>query len=1156
MNYLVFLCFVRAQRYEKEKKIEGRPKLSYLSGVNQSWQIIFYLMSLSGINKGFNPAPYVRSLAVLLLFFLTFQSFGQFYNGSQLTFGKNRVQFNNFFWTFYRFEKFDTYYYLNGKTLAQYAAEYADKHIKEVELELQSNIEEKIQFIIFNSLTDLKQSNIGLSGNWDSYNTGGVTRIIGGEVLIYFDGNYDHFERQIRAGIAQVILNEMIYGTGIGSQIKNNAIFGLPEWYTNGLISYISEKWDPETDNLVRDAIVNGRYNKFSKLTGMEAANAGHSLWNYIAIKYGEAVIPNIVYMARLSRNVEKGFQYTIGVSYNDLIKEWLEYYKGIYTEEVNSRAFPSGEMLVNKPRQERVYRQLKISPDGTHIAYCTHELGVHKVFLVDTEKKKTRKIYRGGYRLSERPDYSYPLLAWHPSGDVLAMITEKKGEPNLYIYSLEDKHFEKQILYNFQKILDFSYSDDGNFLVFSAIQRGQSDIFVFNIASGSYEQITRDQYNDLNPRFINHSKEIIFSSNRPTDTLRFDPKTDISKLHFTNDIFIYDYAGKKNILKRITNTPLTDEIQPMAYADNYLTYLSDQNGIYNRVVAKSDSAITYIDTTTHYRYFTSSFPATNYSRNILEQDISVTGGKTAEIVFLNNRYSLFTNDLVKPKHITPVQLYPTSFGRQLQGKAGQGGPRGKKDNAETTQQESKPISKKHFSTVRLSEVGKENRVKDSITAVQQNKRPPALSSTGADTLKGKIAGTFLKPLVKDTINKYKNAKQLNYNVEYAIDQLVTQFDFNYLNSAYQPFTGAHEPIFINSGFNALLLVGVTDLMEDYRITGGLRLNFNLVNNEYLLSYSNLHRRLDHQIIYHRQTVEEIGDTAYIRHKINEFYYIASWPFNPVLSLKGTASLRYDRAVFLSIDQGGLKRPDNNKYWGNLKGELTYDNTRDIGVNLYYGTRYKVFGEYYQLMNASDQNMIVLGADIRHYEKIHRTMILALRFAASTSFGHNKLIYYMGGVDNWLSPSFNQDTPIAKDQNYAFQTLATNMRGFDQNIRNGNSFAVINSEIRLPVFRYFFNRPIRSDFINNFQVVAFGDIGTAWTGLNPYSIENQLFNHDISSGPLNINVQMMKDPVVEGFGGGLRTRLLGYFIRGDLAWGVEDGRINKPKFYLSLSLDF
>jgi hypothetical protein len=317
-----------------------------------------------------------------------------------------------------------------------------------------------------------------------------------------------------------------------------------------------------------------------------------------------------------------------------------------------------------------------------------------------------------------------------------------------------------------------------------------------------------------------------------------------------------------------------------------------------------------------------------------------------------------------------------------------------------------------------------------------------------------------------------------------------------------------------------------------------------------------LRRRLDHELIFHRQSIEESGYYSYIRHRIHELYYIATYPFTPVFNIKGTATVRYDRAVYLSTDQFNLTNADVNRFWGSLKGELTYDNTRSTGLNLYNGTRYKIFGEYYQLLNATNNNVVVLGADFRHYEKIHRCMILALRVAASTSFGSNRLLYYMGGVDNWLFPSFDNQTPVANNQNYVFQTLATNMRGFNQNIRNGNSFVVINSEVRLPVFRYFFNRPIRSEFLNNFQMIAFGDLGTAWTGWNPYSESNQLFTTYIDNKPLFIKVELMKEPFVEGFGGGLRTKLFGYFIRGDLAWGVEEWRIHKPVFYLSLSTDF
>ena len=88
------------------------------------------------------------------------------------------------------------------------------------------------------------------------------------------------------------------------------------------------------------------------------------------------------------------------------------------------------------------------------------------------------------------------------------------------------------------------------------------------------------------------------------------------------------------------------------------------------------------------------------------------------------------------------------------------------------------------------------------------------------------------------------------------------------------------------------------------------------------------------------------------------------------------------------------------------------------------------------------------------------------------------------------------------------------------------------------------------------MLVGFGDLGTAWTGLHPYSEDNYLFTNEIELPPLNITVKVQKDPLVGGFGFGARTRVLGYFIRADLAWGVEDMIVQPSIFYLSLSLDF
>ena len=59
---------------------------------------------------------------------------------------------------------------------------------------------------------------------------------------------------------------------------------------------------------------------------------------------------------------------------------------------------------------------------------------------------------------------------------------------------------------------------------------------------------------------------------------------------------------------------------------------------------------------------------------------------------------------------------------------------------------------------------------------------------------------------------------------------------------------------------------------------------------------------------------------------------------------------------------------------------------------------------------------------------------------------------------------FDPAHPIDPDNEYAYQSLAVNLRGFKQNISNGNNAMVINSEVRIPVFSSFINKPINNAF--------------------------------------------------------------------------------------------
>jgi len=229
------------------------------------------------------------------------------------------------------------------------------------------------------------------------------------------------------------------------------------------------------------------------------------------------------------------------------------------------------------------------------------------------------------------------------------------------------------------------------------------------------------------------------------------------------------------------------------------------------------------------------------------------------------------------------------------------------------------------------------------------------------------------------------------------------------------------------------------------------------------------------------------------------------------------------------------------------------------------GTKIKIWAEYnhclaryYENLEYGKDNLFVIGFDARKSVKVYKNMTWATRLAGSTNVGSARLVYYMGGVDNWIWAKFDSDNWTDLSKNYAYQTLATNMRGFTQNVRNGTSFLLLTTELRVPFVQLIAGRQLSNKLLNSLQFLVFGEVGTAWTGSTPYSPDNCLYTRWIDNGNIIIKINRQVDPWIQGFGMGLRGSLFGYFLRLDYAWGLENLKIYKKNgmLMLSVGLDF
>lgn len=224
--------------------------------------------------KKFLDMRYIKKLIITtLIFAFSINAFSQFYNGLQMTFGKNRVQYIDFYWQYYRFDNFDCYFNEFGRDLAEFTANYAEKKLAELQDYFDYTLDKRIIFIIYNKNSEHKQSNIGLiTSDQESYNTGGYSRIIKNKVMLYYEGDHEALEHQIASAITEVIINEMLYNADLKDRISSSSLIHMPDWYIKGLIKYVSSGWSYEAENRVKDGLKSGKYKNINYLgrnTGM-----------------------------------------------------------------------------------------------------------------------------------------------------------------------------------------------------------------------------------------------------------------------------------------------------------------------------------------------------------------------------------------------------------------------------------------------------------------------------------------------------------------------------------------------------------------------------------------------------------------------------------------------------------------------------------------------------------------------------------------------------------------------------------------------------------------------------------------------------------------------------------------------------------------------
>lgn len=1054
------------------------------------------------------------SKVLITLLWLVYSAVGQ---NSQVVFGKNRIQNKNFKWEYLSTNSFDIYFYYGGRESAIYAAKYAETDYKNLCRFLGLSTYRNVRLLVYNTPKDLLMSNLGFEEPDPAL--GGMANFVKSKAEVCFQGDHHKFRNDIKKEIARYLINESLYGGSIKDIIKNTYLLSIPEWYISGLAYYAGYGYTEEMDNHVRSLAKTGKLKHPNVLTGKDAEMYGASIWNYIAQKHGESNVANILQITEDTRSLKDAVSMVLGISYRSFIKSWEQYYLDMSFELEEYYDSPDKKLRISKRnRKATTYTNVKISSTGEYVTYTANARGRYKVYICDIRTHRRRVIHKGGYRVFDQtPDETMPLVSLF--ADRIAIADFVKNKFWLTTYDKRGKVDQRINLPEFENILSLDFSEDGNAVVISGQMNGESDLWYYNFKENAYRQLSLDFQDDLQPSFLsNTTQRFVFSSNRLVDTLIptrvYADRVKIKDYYENLDLFLYENTKGVTKLKRLTNT-IDNEYLPMAWNDSVITYVSDYNGIkqlytLNLKTGVSERVTSMINSIKTYDLL----PKTTYGAY-------VTMHKNRENVYFDPNFKLQPS--TKPilnssrKNIIDAKFLEIQAEREYQAYL--------KDSLENM--------------VNIDDLtfGSEEVIDTDNYTFEAEKD----SSEESTTTRGKVK------LPEDYI---KMEEPRPYRKELSITSIVDAIVVDNLK-----------------GPGITQAVSLLDMLGNHKFVGNITIFTDLRSSDMSFEYQYLKRRVDmsFRVTKNRYYYSDY-QTLIHKYGINSVQAKFSYPFTP--SSRISIAPHFTNQLYWQMLPNATNFDVKNYYMG-ATAELNIDNTDIVGMNMRKGFRMRLLYEDFRGINKGAGAFSRADLDMRGYIPIVNNLTLALRGGAGKFLGPNSKYFMLGGSDGWIfrqdPNSSGENNPLGKilenpetgNPDILFNRYVTNVRGYAFNTVYGQNYFLLNAELRLPVAKFFFARSsVGSSFVRHLQIVGFGDLGAAWTGDNPFGRNNTFSSYDYYAPPFYGKAVTYSTPVLSSYGFGLRSFLLSYYLKLDVAYPVKDF-VHLPKAYvISIGHDF
>ncbi len=448
-------------------------------------------------------------------------------------FGKNKIRYDTFKWKVYPTPHFRISFYDRVEPALPKIASYAESAYDELARRFNFQIKNPIPLLAFATHAEFEQNNVLVE--FIPEGVGAFAVPSRNRMVLPIDLPDEGLQKLIQHELTHVFQFEILFQGRLGKALSS----GAPQWFMEGMASYMGNDEDGRARAFMRDAVASDRVPSVNdNVQGYFAYRFGHMVFQFVEAEWGADGLRDFVFEFRntlgggMAKTIKRAFDLDVD-EFDTRFRAWLrKYYQPIISDRSEPREFGPA---FRAEEGTRPYETSPIaSPSGDLLAaFSTYKEDIDVVLLGVPNRSVFRRLTP-----SDTTDYQYLVaqmltvgpdrgrdLAFSPDGDRVAVFARhERGRFLILLDALKGGIARAiEIPVGIDQAMEPAYSPDGKTIAFHAVHHGRADIFLLDLESGKFSNLTNDDAYDSDPVFTNDGKSIVYTSESAENAKLFE---------------------------------------------------------------------------------------------------------------------------------------------------------------------------------------------------------------------------------------------------------------------------------------------------------------------------------------------------------------------------------------------------------------------------------------------------------------------------------------------------------------------------------------------------------------------------------------------------------------------------------------------------------